>query len=111
MKNVTVNTPDYETLMVVQAVRRLYRPKKMRFRMTHVVELNRRLVAGYLHFSDLPRVKELKCRVMDYNDKLLMYGIKDHQVDNTQYGRARALRKFVYRACFLCTFAIICLPA
>ncbi|KAK4912961.1 Glycerol-3-phosphate/dihydroxyacetone phosphate acyltransferase, partial [Elasticomyces elasticus] len=54
--SVTVTSPDYETLMVIQAARRLYNTKGKKLPLPMVVELNRRLVKGYAHFKDDPRI-------------------------------------------------------
>ncbi|KAJ1673792.1 Glycerol-3-phosphate/dihydroxyacetone phosphate acyltransferase, partial [Spiromyces aspiralis] len=44
LKNVTINTPDYETLQLIQAGRRLYRPGNLHLSMNQQVELTRRFV-------------------------------------------------------------------
>src|SRR5579871_76247 len=44
---VTVTSPDYDTLMLIQAARRLYNPTGKKLPLPMVVELNRRLVKGY----------------------------------------------------------------
>lgn len=43
---VTQQAPDYETLALVQATRRLYRPLRTRLPLRVAVEMNRRLMAG-----------------------------------------------------------------
>lgn len=83
---VTQQAPDYETLMLIQATRRLYRPLRTKFPLPVVVEMNRRLIAGYTRYKDEPRVVQLGKAVSDYNLKLRALGIKDHQVE---WGNAR----------------------
>lgn len=78
---VTQLSPDYDTLMLVQAARRLYNPTGKKLPLPLVVELNRRLVKGYTQYQDDPRVKDLKKGVNDYNRRLRALGIKDHQVE------------------------------
>jgi glycerol-3-phosphate O-acyltransferase / dihydroxyacetone phosphate acyltransferase len=78
---VTQLSPDYDTLMLVQAARRLYNPTGKKLPLPLVVELNRRLVKGYTQYEHDPRVVELKKAVHDYNRKLRALGIKDHQVE------------------------------
>lgn len=78
---VTQSSPDYDTLMLVQAARRLYNPTGKKLPLPLVVELNRRLVQGYTQYKDDPRVIKLKKDVLDYNRQLRALGIKDHQVE------------------------------
>jgi glycerol-3-phosphate O-acyltransferase/dihydroxyacetone phosphate acyltransferase len=75
-----------------------------------VVELNRRLVAGYLHFKDDPKIQEIKNKVMTYNQLLKYHGLKDHQVNKTALGGCRAAGLLVYRVVLLVLWSIIGLP-
>ena len=79
--SVTQLAPDYETLMLVQAARRLYNPTGKKLPLPVVVELNRRLVKGYTKYKDDPRVVDLKKDVIEYNRRLRVLGVKDHQVE------------------------------
>lgn len=80
LKSVTVQAPDYQTLMVIQAGRRLYSTPGQHPPLGEVVELNRRLIAGYLEYKDDPKIQQLKVKVLKYNRRLQDLGIKDHQV-------------------------------
>ena len=78
---VTQTSPDYDTLMVIQAARRLYNPTGKKLPLPLVVELNRRLVKGYTQYKDDPRISELMKDVKDYNKRLRALGVRDHQVE------------------------------
>ena len=78
---VTQQAPDYKTLALVQATRRLYRPLRMRLPLPVVVEMKRKLMAGYTQYQHEPQVLQLKQAVLDYNHRLLALGIRDHQVE------------------------------
>jgi len=78
---VTQSSPDYDTLMLVQAARRLYNPTGKKLPLPLVVELNRRLVKGYTQYKDDPRVAKLKKDVIEYNRRLRALGVRDHQVE------------------------------
>lgn len=78
---VTQTSPDYDTLMLVQAARRLYNPTGKKLPLPLVVELNRRLVKGYTQYKDDPRVVKLKKDVIEYNRQLRALGIRDHHVE------------------------------
>ncbi|KAI9293959.1 hypothetical protein K502DRAFT_317659 [Neoconidiobolus thromboides FSU 785] len=110
LKNVTLNTPDYETLKIVQAARRLYRSNGAKLKISQVVQLNRRLVEGYLHFKDEPRIQDLKQEIMEYNELLKTFGIRDHQVKSTQMNRFRATLRFFRRVIVLSFFSFVALP-
>lgn len=78
---VTQSSPDYDTLMLVQAARRLYNPTGKKLPLPLVVELNRRLVKGYTKYQDTPEIKELKKDVGEYNRQLKILGLRDHQLE------------------------------
>jgi glycerol-3-phosphate O-acyltransferase/dihydroxyacetone phosphate acyltransferase len=111
---VTQQAPDYPTLALVQATRRLYRPLRMKLPLPAAVETNRRLLAGYVQHQDEPQVVELKRAVLDYNQKLNALGIKDHQVE---WGNAKqkppwlALLTLFYRCGKLLTLGVATLPS
>ncbi|KAK4933953.1 Glycerol-3-phosphate/dihydroxyacetone phosphate acyltransferase, partial [Elasticomyces elasticus] len=94
--SVTQTSPDYETLMLAQAARRLYNPHGKKLPLPTVVELNRRLVKGYTEYKDDPRVVELKKEVLDYNRRLRAMHVADHQIE---WGDAR--RRWWYIAAVL----------
>jgi glycerol-3-phosphate O-acyltransferase/dihydroxyacetone phosphate acyltransferase len=111
---VTQQAPDYETLALVQATRRLYRPLRMKMPLPVAVEMNRRLLAGYTQFQDEPQVVQLKQAVLDYNQKLNALGIKDHQVEwgnVKQKSPWRALLTLLYRCGKLLTLGAATLPS
>jgi glycerol-3-phosphate O-acyltransferase/dihydroxyacetone phosphate acyltransferase len=111
---VTQQAPDYETLALVQATRRLYRPLRMKLPLPVVVEMNRKLMAGYTQHQNEPQVVQLKQAVLDYNRKLRALGIKDHQVE---WGNAKqkpawlALLTLFYRCGQLLTLSVATLPS
>ncbi|KAI8059322.1 hypothetical protein BC940DRAFT_313871 [Gongronella butleri] len=117
LKSVTVNAESYETLMMIQAARRLYKPAHRKLPLSSVVDLNRRFVIGYNLFKNEPKVEDLRQRVLAYNQLLKYYGIRDHQVSKTDLGRKSTLlllmRRLVFFAFYtLCSFpgAILNLP-
>ncbi|ORZ35962.1 hypothetical protein BCR44DRAFT_23526 [Catenaria anguillulae PL171] len=108
--NVTVTAPDYSSLMVVQAVRRLYRPLNRKLTMVQKLELTRRLMKGYTKFKDDPRVRDLEQKVQYYNQLLAYYGLADHQVERTAIGGPSALLLLLKRLGLLVIMGIVALP-
>jgi glycerol-3-phosphate O-acyltransferase/dihydroxyacetone phosphate acyltransferase len=98
LKSVTVTCPDYDTLMVIQAARRLYRPSGKRLPLPVVVELNRRLIAGYNHYKDDPSIIHLRDAVTAYNKRLNELGLKDHQVETASMSPQKVIFKLFYRS-------------
>ncbi|KAF2867032.1 hypothetical protein BDV95DRAFT_503872 [Massariosphaeria phaeospora] len=110
LDTVTVTTPDYDTLMLIQAVRRLYNPKGTKLPLPRIVELNRRLIKGYAHYKDDPRIVQLKKEVIAYNKRLLALNIRDHQVQYAKKNIIEVFFAFWYRLIKLCTLLIFVLP-
>ncbi|KAJ2718590.1 Glycerol-3-phosphate/dihydroxyacetone phosphate acyltransferase [Coemansia sp. Benny D115] len=110
LKQVTLNTPDYEILKLIQAGRRLYQPTQHSLNMSQQVELTRRFIKGYYIYRDLPEVREIRDRVEDYNMQLRYYGIRDHQVDTMQVDRAQAGALFLWRLLWLAIMGLVALP-
>ncbi|GAO13337.1 hypothetical protein UVI_02013480 [Ustilaginoidea virens] len=105
---VTVSAPDYDTLMVIQAARRLYNPTGKKLPLPVVVELNRRLAMGYERYRDDERIASLSAAVNSYNSQLRYLNLKDHQVQYAKMSMLKVLFLFVYRSIklsmlFVCT--------
>ncbi|KAI6351277.1 hypothetical protein MCOR25_010030 [Pyricularia grisea] len=107
---VTVSTPDYDTLMLIQAARRLYNPTGKKLPLPVVVELNRRLAVGYERFKDDERVIKVRESVKKYNKNLRYLGIRDHQVQVTRMSWHRVVRIFLYRILQLAVFFVATFP-
>ena len=78
--SVTLNAPDWRTLRIIQTVRRLYKPAKASLTPSEYIELNRRFIERYLQDIHLPDLKALSLEVEDYQARLDMLGLKDHQL-------------------------------
>lgn len=110
---VTENAPDWDTLMTIQAARRLYKPAMRRRTLTAVVEVNRRLLLGYTTYKDDPRVVRLKESVTSYNKQLDSMGLKDHQVPELktkQVEQMRCLLTLIQRTVKLFVFFTLSMP-
>ncbi|KAH0548629.1 hypothetical protein GP486_007827, partial [Trichoglossum hirsutum] len=107
---VTVISPDYDTLMLVQAVRRLYKPAHKKLPLPLVVELNRRLVKGYTQYKDDQRIIDMKKSVADYNRQLHHLGLRDHQVEYARFSIPKVIFTLLYRLVKLAVMAIGTLP-
>ncbi|CAK7273567.1 Glycerol-3-phosphate/dihydroxyacetone phosphate acyltransferase [Sporothrix epigloea] len=107
---VTVSTPDYDTLMLIQAARRLYNPTGKKLPLPVVVELNRRLAMGFDKFKDDERLLKVKSAVNDYNRQLRYLNIRDHQVNYARMPWWKVVALFVFRLGQLFVLSIAVLP-
>ncbi|KAF5315645.1 hypothetical protein D9611_004666 [Ephemerocybe angulata] len=110
LKTVTVRAPDYDTLMLIQAVRRLYKTPAQHLTLGQVVELNRRLLEGYTHFKDEPRVQNLRKDILKYNRMVRDLGLRDHQVPRAQKAGWKTLGLLTYRLGLLVFWTALALP-
>ena len=80
IRAVTINAPDWSTLRFVQTARRLYKPTGVVLSPKEYTELNRRFIEGYLAASDDPELAAFRRDAENYQTRLDVLGIKDHQL-------------------------------
>ena len=78
MRALTVNAEDWETLRVIDGVRRLYQPEGISLEQR--VELARRFNAEYPKVKDEPVVAQIFGRVQDYLNRLNAAGLNDRDL-------------------------------
>lgn len=112
LKEVTVTCDDFDTLMAIQAARRLYTSAhREQIPLPLVVEMNRRLILGYQKYSDQPDVVALKDAVGDYNKKLMQLGLHDHQVESlTRSSKLYVTYMFINRLFKVILFLGLAMP-
>lgn len=112
LKEVTVTCDDYDTLMAIQAARRLYTSgHRESIPLPLVVEMNRRLIKGYQMYADQPDIKKLKEAVSEYNQKLMQLGIHDHQVESlTRSNKIYVSYMFLNRLFKVTLFTLLAMP-
>ncbi|KAF8326345.1 glycerol-3-phosphate O-acyltransferase [Cantharellus anzutake] len=110
LKTVTIRAPNYETLMLIQACRRLYKTPGQHLTLGQVVELNKRFIEGYNHFKDEPQVKKVQADVLRYNRFLKDLGLKDHQVPRAKRAIWKTLGLLTYRVLLLLIWTTAALP-
>ncbi|KAK4053779.1 Glycerol-3-phosphate/dihydroxyacetone phosphate acyltransferase [Microbotryomycetes sp. JL201] len=110
LKSVTIRAPDYDTLMLIQATRRLYRPPGQHLTLGQIVELNKRFIAGYEAYKEEPRVIDLSKRVKEYNTKLRYLGLKDHQVEKVSRAWWKSFALLAYRLGLVSAWGTLALP-
>lgn len=103
LRRVTVNAPDWRTLHFIQAARRLYKPSTAELTPLQYTRLNRRFVNQYVADRDDPELQALTDDVENYQARLEMLGLKDHQL------RSPVSLSYTFRKIFLRTLAIVAL--
>jgi glycerol-3-phosphate O-acyltransferase / dihydroxyacetone phosphate acyltransferase len=106
---VTVNAPDWSTLRFIQTARRLYKPSTALLSPGDYVELNRRFIDGYLRAQGDPEMQQYRREVEDYQARLDMLGIKDHQLRKPMT-LGQSFRKLVLRLVTMLVFLPLAIP-
>lgn len=88
----------------------MYKPKGKKLPLPQIVELNRRLVKGYVHYKDDPRIVNLKKSVNSYNKQLWLLGVRDHQVEYAKFSVTAVVFTLIYRLGKLAVMSIGTLP-
>ena len=109
--SVTINVPDYETLQLMQATRRLYQPQSRQLSTFELLEVTRRFIKGYLTFKDHPKIRQLMNAIIEYNKVLKHFSLFDHQVRTFQLSRLGALARFSSQLLLLILYSVALLPA
>ena len=115
---VTVTTPDYETMQLLWAARRLYKPEHLRLTMEQTQQLSIRFSEAYVALRDDADVVGLRQKVEAYNKQLHSFGIRDHEiVSASNRTRGESFRRlvmlvalWVLETVFLFPFMIMGLP-
>lgn len=107
---VALTCSDYDTLMVIQAARRLYKPAQMKVPLSMVIEMNRRLIVGYTRYKDDARIIHLRKTVAAYNRQLQHLGLLDHQVEYAKLSTPAILGKLAFRLMKLVVLTLGALP-
>jgi len=106
---VTLNAPDWSTLRFIQTTRRLYKPKTAQLSPSEYVELNRRFVDQYVLTSDAPETQQFRRDIEDYQARLDMLGIKDHQLRKPM-SLGQSFRKLSLRFVTMLIFLPLAIP-
>lgn len=112
VREVTLNCDDFDTLMTINAARRLYTSQQRKnIPLPLVVEMSRRILRGYEKYADRPDVRKLKEAVSEYNKKLMILGLHDHQVESlTRSNRLSILKIFISRLVVTTLFFLLAMP-
>ncbi len=109
LTGVTLNAPDWRTLRIIQTVRRLYKPATAKLSPSKYIELNRRFVEGYLKNIHKPAMQSLSSAVEEYQARLDMLGLKDHQL-RQEVTLANASRKILLRGLTMIALLPLAIP-
>ena len=109
LKYVTLNAPDWRTLRFIQTARRLYKPSSAELTPGQYVELSRRFVDRYLLSVDDPQMQAFRDDVENYQSRLEMLGLKDHQL-RYPVTLAHAFRKIMLRSLTMLALLPLAIP-
>lgn len=80
LRALTINAPDFDTLKVLDGVRRLYSPAARRLSLAERAEITRRFIDHYERYQDHPEVHALYSDVEAYQFKLSALGVRDRDL-------------------------------
>jgi len=80
LRALTINAPDFDTLHVLDGVRRLYVPSERRLPLAEQAELSRRFLDHYGALHEEPEIAALYADVEDYLRRLDQAGLSDAQL-------------------------------
>ncbi len=109
LRKVTLNAPDWETLRVAHAARRLYKPDDVRLSPDQWVELSRRFVERYLVAAGEPEMVALRADLERYQSRLDALGLRDHQL-RRPVSMARAWGRILWRSARFAALVPLALP-
>ncbi|KAI8910960.1 hypothetical protein EDD86DRAFT_189537 [Gorgonomyces haynaldii] len=109
LKQLTLQAPDFETLMIIQAARRLYAAER-KLDIDGDLRVSRRFAHAFTAMRDRPEVQSLIEEVRYYNRMLNLYGVRDHQVKNTSVSPGRAVGLLIYRTIQLVMIVLLASP-
>ena len=109
LRALTVNAPDWRTVRVVQAARRLYKPATANLSPAQYVQLTQRFVNQYVEDRDEPEVRELAAEIEDYQANLDLLGLKDYQL-RQPIDLAKATRKLIVRSLVMLVLLPFAIP-
>lgn len=111
LKSVTVTCNDYNTLMVVQTIRRLYSTQYAdKLPLPLIVDLNRKLVQAYNQNKDDIKGQDLTRDILQYNANLKNLNIPDHLVESTKFNPLKNLIKLVINIVKITILLILSMP-
>lgn len=105
----TINAADFETLRVLEAVRKLYRPENVTLSLAEQAELMRRFIEHWERLKDLPEIQEIYREVTLYLDELKALGISDSELRGALSWWEKALR-LAQHAFFLVVMVPLAVP-
>jgi len=107
LKAITINAPDWETLHLLDGVRRLYQPPKIP--LENRIELARRFNRAYPDHQEDPEVRQLLQRVKMYQERLDDIDLSDEEL-RREIKPAALLGAFAKRCLFFCLWLPLAAP-
>lgn len=111
LKSVTVTCNDYDTLIIVQTIRRLYSTQYAdKLPLPLIVDLNRKLVKAYNKNKDTKIWKDLTNDILQYNANLKHLNIPDHLVENAKFNHLKNFLLLIINIFKITILLILSLP-
>ncbi len=109
LRAMTINTADFDTLRVLDSVRRLYQPPKRKLSLAERAEISRRFIDHWERLSHVPELEQLYRDVDGYQFKLDALGLKDSDLKHAP-SRLTAVTKLVQHVFLLLVMLPFAIP-
>ena len=106
----TINTPDFDTLRVLEGVRRLYRPDHIELSLAEQTELLRRFIDSWERLQDDAEVASLYRDVQTYQHTLRALGLADDDLRAGGTSRLVRAERLLAHAFFLLVDVPLAVP-
>ncbi len=80
LRTLTINADDWDTIHLLDLVRRLYQPNDVKVTLEQKVELSKRFNTYYPQIAHLPDIQQLVQEIKSYQDDLYDLGLSDSQM-------------------------------
>lgn len=108
LRAMTINTSDFDTLRVLDSVRRLYQPPRRKLSLAERAEISRRFIDHWERLSHVPELEQLYRDVDTYQFKLDALGLKDSDLKQapSRLSAVTKLARHVFLLLVMLPFAI-----
>eukprot|EP01147_Barroeca_monosierra_P008391 gene8392-919_t len=110
LNSVVVSAPDYDSLRLLWAIRRLYKPENVVLTLEQTQQLTLRFADLNSVMGEEPQFIRIMERVKAYNKQLESYGIRDHQVSRTVLKNETVFSMLLWRTILFFIESVLLLP-
>ena len=109
LRSLTINADDFETLRVLHAARRIYRPEQQKLSFEEHNLLMRRFIEHYENLKNVPEVRQVFTELSAFQYEMDLAGITDHQLRHAEHSK-KLQRKLIRHFLLLFWYLPLAIP-